>query len=64
MHEYFIETINQPNGMTIELDVHRMKGIGLGTRVWLNDLPAPNGTYRKGFFSKIEVTEGKISKIK
>lgn len=58
---YFIERYEQKNGNIIEIDVHRMYGIRKGCKVWLNDKPAPNGQYKSGILSRINVLDGFIS---
>lgn len=56
--EFRIDHFVQPNGLTIEVDCYRMQNSRKGSRVWLNDTPAPNGQYRIGTFSSIEVKTG------
>jgi curved DNA-binding protein CbpA len=58
--EYLICTFKQSDGSVIEVESHRMRGISNGSRVWLNNYPAPNGMYQKGLFVRIHVTDGKI----
>ncbi|MCF2446318.1 hypothetical protein L0657_20335 [Dyadobacter sp. CY345] len=58
---FYIEEHDQRNGDKIEIDVHRMYGIRKGCRVWLNDKPAPNGQYKSGMLSRINVLDGLIS---
>lgn len=61
--EYYIDNFKQNNGLEIEIDGHRMRGITKGSRVWLNNYPAPDGIYKKGMFGKIQVTDGMVEKI-
>lgn len=56
--EYSIENHRQPNGLTIEVDCHRMQISRKGSRVWLDNKPAPDGQYKTGIFSTINVSNG------
>jgi len=58
--EYYIEKFKQEDGQIIEIAGNRISGITKGSPVWLEDHPAPDGQYKKGWFSKIEVKNGKI----
>lgn len=58
--EYYIEKFRQEDGQIIEIGGNRISGITKGSPVWLEDHPAPDGHYKKGWFSKIEVKNGKI----
>lgn len=58
--EYYIDSFKQRDGTNIEIDGHRMEGIAEGSRVWLNNQPAPDGVYKKGIFGKVRVVDGKI----
>lgn len=56
--EYIVENHRQPNGIIIEVDCHRMQNSRSGSRVWLDNKPAPDGQYRTGTFSNINVRNG------
>jgi len=58
--EYYIEKYKQDDGKVIEIGGKRTTGIGRNCPVWMNGKLAPDGVYRKGWFSKIEVEKGKI----
>ena len=58
--EYYIESYRQIDGQIIEIGGSLIDGIRKGCPVWLNGKPAPNGNYKKGWFSNITVEEGKI----
>ena len=58
--EYYVEQFKQENGQNIEVGANRISGITKGSPVWLGNRQAPDGKYRKGWFSKIEVKDGKI----
>lgn len=58
--EYYIESYKQGDGQTIEIGGSRIDGIRKNCPVWLNGQPAPNGIYKKGWFSNITIENGKI----
>lgn len=58
--EYFIGSFRQEDGTIIEIAGNRLTGIGKGSFVFKNGVPAPNGTYQKGWLSKIKVENGVI----
>lgn len=58
--EFYIEKFQQENGSFVEIGGNRVNGITKGSPVWLNGNKAPNGQYKKGLFSKIEVYNGQI----
>lgn len=58
--EYYIESYKQDDGQTIEIGGSRFNGIRKNCPVWLNGQPAPNGIYKKGWFSNITIENGKI----
>ena len=58
--EYYIDRYDQGDGQKIEIGGSRIHGIRKGCPVWLNGRPAPNGVYKKGWFSNITVENGKI----
>jgi hypothetical protein len=58
--EYYIENYKQDDGQIIEIGGSRIDGIGKGCPVWLNGKLAPNGIYKKGWFSNITVENGQI----
>ena len=59
--EYYIKGFKQENGQVIEVGGNRISGIvGEGSPVWLNGNEAPDGRYKKGLFSTIEVINGRI----
>jgi hypothetical protein len=58
--EYYIEEYNQNDGTTIKIGGSRMNGINKNSPVWLDGKLAPDGEYKKGWFSKIQVEKGKI----
>lgn len=58
--EYYIEKFKQDNGLFIEVGGNRISGITKGSPVWLNGNEAPDGQYKKGWFAKIEVRNGRI----
>ncbi len=57
---YYIEKFKQKNGQIIEVGGNRTNGITKGSPVWINGNQAPNGKYKKGWFSTIEVINGRI----
>ncbi|MEO1053749.1 MAG: hypothetical protein AAFX87_24140 [Bacteroidota bacterium] len=61
---FYVETYKQKIGHPIEVDGSIINGINAGSRVWIEDRPAPDGTYRMGTFRKILVANGRILKIK
>jgi len=61
VHEFFIENHEQQNGDIIEIDGHRMQSTRKGNRVWLRNEPAPDGKYKVGFFSTINVINGLVN---
>lgn len=58
--EYYIEKYKQEDGGVIEIGGKRTSGIGRNCPVWLNGKLAPDGVYKKGWFSKIVVVNGLI----
>ena len=58
--EYYIEFHEQKNCDIIELDGHRMDSSKKGNRVWLRNQPAPDGIYKIGIFSSINVLNGLV----
>ncbi len=58
--EYYIEKHKQDDGRIIEISGSRLDGIRTGCPVWLNDSFAPDGVYKKGWFSTIRVKSGRI----
>lgn len=58
--EYYIEKYKQDDGRIIEIGGKRTNGIGKNCPVWMNGKLAPDGVYKKGWFSKIKVEKGKI----
>ena len=58
--EYYIERFKQEDGQIIEVYGNRISGITKGSPVWLDGYPAPDGQFKRGFFSKIDVKNGKI----
>jgi curved DNA-binding protein CbpA len=58
--EYYIEEFKQDNGQVIEIGGNRINGIVKGCPVWMNNQFAPDGIYRKGWFSRIRVKGGRI----
>ncbi len=58
--EYYIEKFKQDNGSIIEIGGSRTSGITKGSPVWLDGNKAPDGQYKRGWFSKIDVKSGKI----
>lgn len=61
--EYYIDKHKQENGKVIEISGNRIKGVIVGNPVWLDGIVAPDGRYKNGWFSAIEVKDGKVSKI-
>jgi hypothetical protein len=58
--EYYIENYKQENGNILQVGGSRMNGVGKNSPVWLHGNFAPNGEYKKGWFSKIKVKNGRI----
>lgn len=58
--EYYIEKHYQDDGQKIEVCGNRIDGIKKGCPVWLNGKAAPNGSYKIGRSSIINVINGKI----
>ena len=58
--EYYIERFKQEDGQIIEVYGNRISGITKGSPVWLDGYPAPDGQFKRGLFSKIDVKNGKI----
>jgi len=58
--EYYIEKDEQKDGKIIEFGGSRINGIRKGCPVWLNGEFAPDGEYKKGWFSKVKVEKGRI----
>lgn len=58
--EFRVDHFIQPNSFTVEVDFYRMQNSKKGSRVWVNDSPAPNGQYIIGTFSSIEVKDGVV----
>lgn len=58
--EYYTNSYVQSDGQIIEIGGSLVDGIRRGCPVWLNERPAPNGHYKKGWFSNITVEDGKI----
>jgi len=58
--EYYIETFKQCDGKIIEIGGNRVSGVTKGSPVWLDGNQAPDGKYKKGWLSHIEVKGGKI----
>ncbi|MEM6725699.1 MAG: hypothetical protein AAF598_16785 [Bacteroidota bacterium] len=60
-HEYYIEYFTNLDGLKIEVDGSRIYGIRSGSRAWLSDYnPAPDGWYRRGWFTWIQVEDGVV----
>lgn len=59
--EFFVEKFEQPDGKILEIGVSLTTGIYLGCPVWLNGTKAPDGTYKKGWLSKVKVKNGEVS---
>lgn len=62
LNEFYIVEYKQRNGSVLEIDGHKLKGIDVGCRVWINNRLAPDGKYRIDFLSSIHVFNGLISK--
>lgn len=62
--DFYISSYKQTNGSTLELDGNRMNGIVIGSRAWINDNPAPDGAYKKGFLSKVTIKNGRVNKLR
>ena len=60
VNEFHIEKHEQQNGDVIEIDVHRMQTTKKGSRVWIHNQPVPDGQYKAGFFSSINVLNGLV----
>lgn len=58
--EYYIDEFKQDDGKVIEIGGNRISGIVKNSPVWLNRQPAPDGVYKKGWFSKVKVKNGRI----
>ena len=58
--EYYIESYKQDDGKIIEIGGSRINGVRKNCPVWMNGQAAPNGIYKKGWFSNITVENGKI----
>lgn len=58
--EFYIESYKQNDGQIIEIGGSRIDGIRKNSPVWLNGQPAPDGIYKKGWFSNITIENGKI----
>ena len=58
--EYYVEKIDQDDGSQLEIYASRQNGIKSGCKVFLNGIPAPDGVYKKGWFSRITVRNGRI----
>ena len=58
--EFRVDAYTQPNGLTIEVDCYRLQSSIKGSRIWLNDFPAPDGRYKTGMFSSINVKNGVV----
>jgi len=58
--EYYIEIYEQEDEKIIEFGGSRINGICEGCPVWLNGEFAPDGEYKKGWFSKVKVEKGRI----
>jgi hypothetical protein len=59
-NKYNVEKFEQNDGRIIEIDRSSGDGIGKGSRVWLNNEPAPEGIYKMGILDSINVQDGKI----
>jgi curved DNA-binding protein CbpA len=59
--EFYIEKYKQSNGQFIEVGGNRINGIEKGSPVWFDGELAPDGVYEKGWFSKIQVINGRIN---
>lgn len=62
INEFYVVEYKQKNGSVLEVDGHKLKGIDVGCRVWMNNQLAPDGKYRTDFLSSIHVFNGLISK--
>lgn len=60
VNEFYVEEHEQQNGEIIEIDNHRMQITKKGNRAWINNKPAPNGQYRVGFFSTVNILNGLV----
>lgn len=58
--EYYIEEYKQEDGNVIKVGGSRTNGIGSNCPVWLDRRLAPDGEYKKGWFTKIIVKKGRI----
>ncbi len=63
-NEYYIDYFRLPDGSFLEIDSTKVSALGrksrIGSRAWLNNLPAPDGIYAVGLFKKIVVSEGRV----
>lgn len=60
INEFYLEKYQIGNDQTLEVAGCRINGIIKGNPVWVNGEIAPDGFYRKGWLSRIEVQNGKI----
>jgi len=60
VNEFYVEQHEQQNGEIIEIDNHRMQQTKKGNHVWVNNKPAPDGEYKIGFFSSVNVLNGLV----
>lgn len=60
--EYYIEEFIQSNGTILEVGGNLICGITKGSPVWLEGKPAPDGKYKKGWFSNFHVLNHRIDK--
>lgn len=62
--DFYISSYKQTNGSILEIDGNRKNGIEIGSRAWINSNPAPEGTYKKGFLSKVTIKNGRVNKLR
>ena len=60
VNEFFIVECKQSDGAVVEFDAHRMHGVTNGSRVWIDNYPAPNGRYKVGFLHNVTVRNGAV----
>lgn len=58
--EFYYEKFKQDNGSVLELDGNRINGFVKGGRAWIDNKPAPDGIYKKGFLQKVRIKDGVV----
>lgn len=56
--EFFIHKFKQGDGSILEVDENTATGYLRGNRAWINNIPAPDGIYKKGFLSSFKIKDG------